>query len=63
MNERQLWLALQRLSEGWTKDLTITTRDAQLIMREVRALQRIIREMGTGEALLVKDVRESLGVP
>jgi hypothetical protein len=58
MDERQLWLAMERLAEGWTKDLTITTVDAQLIMREIHALQRIVREMGTGEALLVKNVYE-----
>lgn len=62
MNEKQLWLAMERLAEGWSRDLTITVGDAQLIMREIRALQRIIREMGTCEALLVHDVRESLGV-
>jgi hypothetical protein len=58
MNDKQLWSQLDMLAAGWTKDLTITVEDARRIMREVRALQRIIREMGTGEALLVRNVYE-----
>lgn len=62
MDERLLWLHMESLSRGVFSRMTITTAEAQLIMREIAALQRIVREMGTGEALLVHDVRESLGM-
>jgi hypothetical protein len=54
----KLWLLLERLAGDRLPYLTLMPEDARLVLREVSALQRIVREMGTGEALLVRDVYE-----
>ena len=57
-----LWRELHELAAGELDGMELDRWDARLIVREVLALQRVIREMGSGEALLVRDVREELGV-
>jgi hypothetical protein len=58
--EELLWRQLGRLAagEGLPLHLTLEPADAVIILREVQSLQRIIREMGTCEALLIRDVYE-----
>ena len=58
----RLWRVLDQCRLRGGSTVTLSSEEAGVVLLEVRSLQRIVREMGTGEALLVRDVFETLGL-
>ena len=58
--EATLWEQLERLRTRKIPALALAPNDAEAILKEVETLQRIVQEVTSGEALLVRNVYDSI---